>query len=138
MIHKEQDVSLPHGVDQTIKMDLLGMIANAENPFDIIYHVAKYLEKTSYEAGYAERVKENIRSVYGVCLLDEKLMTDELHDVEERLKRIEASYETGDFTEEEKTRIGFAIEHHKKDIERLKERIQIATANHESLMMEKD
>ena len=36
MKEKEQDVSLPHGEDQIIKMDILGMIHRAESPFEII------------------------------------------------------------------------------------------------------
>ncbi|MBQ9365003.1 MAG: hypothetical protein IJT82_04415 [Schwartzia sp.] len=131
----EQDVSLPHGVEQNIKTDLLGMIHSAENPFDIICRVAEYLEEASHEDGYAEQVKANLRSIYGVCLLDEKLLTDELHDVEERLKKIQDSYENGEFTEEERTRIRFAIDEHKRNIERLKLRIQLATVNKTSMMM---
>ena len=74
MGEKQRDVTVPHGREQTIKMDIMGMIHSAENPFDIIYHVAKYLEKESSEDGYAQAVRDNMRSVYGLALLDEKLM----------------------------------------------------------------
>ncbi len=129
MIEKQQDVTLPHGVDQNIKMDLLGMIQSAENPFDIICHVAKYLERASAEAGYADHVRDNIRTVYGIALQDRKLLADELRDVEERLARIRQASETGDFTEEEHHRIGFAIQLHEKNIQRLKDRIREAEIN---------
>ncbi|MGP1366307.1 MAG: hypothetical protein ACTTKW_03145 [Schwartzia sp. (in: firmicutes)] len=137
MGEKQRDVTLPHGREQSIKMDIMGMIHSAENPFDIIYHVAKYLEKESSEDGYARAVRDNMRAVYGLALLDEKLMADELKDVEERLGRIRRAYDSGDFTEEEKKRINYAITLHEENIQRLKDRIHEAEVNGTSLYMEK-
>lgn len=137
MEEKQTDVTRPHGREQSIKMDIMGMIHSAENPFDIIYHVAKYLEKESAEDGYAAQVRANMRAVYGLALLDEKLMRDELGDVEERLGRIRHAYDTGDFTEEEKKRIKYAITLHETNIQRLKDRIHEAEINGTSLYLEK-
>ena len=137
MGEKKPDVTRPHGREQSIKMDIMGMIHSAENPFDIIYHVAKYLEKESAEDGYAAQVRANMRAVYGLALLDEKLMRDELGDVEERLGRIRHAYDTGDFTEEEKKRIKYAITLHETNIQRLKDRIHEAEINGTSLYLEK-
>lgn len=137
MGEKQTDVTRPHGREQSIKMDIMGMIHSAENPFDIIYHVAKYLEKESAEDGYAAQVRVNMRAVYGLALLDEKLMRDELGDVEERLGRIRHAYDTGDFTEEEKKRIKYAITLHETNIQRLKDRIHEAEINGTSLYLEK-
>lgn len=137
MGEKQTDVTRPHGREQSIKMDIMGMIHSAENPFDIIYHVAKYLEKESAEDGYAAQVRANMRAVYGLALLDEKLMRDELGDVEERLGRIRNAYDTGDFTEEEKKRIKYAITLHETNIQRLKDRIHEAEINGTSLYLEK-
>ncbi len=137
MIEKQTDVTLPHGEDQNIKMELLGMIHSAENPFDIICHVAKYLEKTSAEAGYADHVRKDMRAVYGLALLDRKLLADEQRDVEARLARIRQAYETGDFTDEERHRIRFAIDLHQKNLERLRERIREAEINGTPPYMEK-
>ncbi len=117
---KEVDISVPHGIQQTIKMDILGMIHSAANPFDIIYHVAKYLEDTSAEAGYAQNILENMRAVYGLALLDKKLLQDELNEVMERGERIAQAYKTGDFSEEEKKRIEFAMILHRKNADRLR------------------
>lgn len=137
MGEKQTDVTRPHGREQSIKMDIMGMIHGAENPFDIIYHVAKYLEKESAEDGYAAQVRANMRAVYGLALLDEKLMRDELGDVEERLGRIRQAYDTGNFTEEEKKRIKYAITLHETNIQRLKDRIHEAEINGTSLYLEK-
>ena len=137
MTQKEPAIDLPQNEDQILKMDLLGMVHSAENPFDIIYHVANYLEKKSKETGYAQHVLENIRTVYGVVLGEKKLLTDELRDVEARKERIEKACGTLEMTEEERTRAGFAIDRHKKNIERLKERIRELKANGESLYFQR-
>jgi hypothetical protein len=137
-MQKDIDISAPHGVQQTIKMDILGMIHSAANPFDIIYQVAKYLEEASSEAGYAQNVLENMRSVYGLALRDKKLLTDELNDVIARGKRIKEAYDTGDFSDEEKKRIEFAVTLHRKNAERLKELIHKAEINGTSMYVEKE
>lgn len=120
------DVSVPHGVEQNIKMEILAMIHSGESPYLIIDHVARYLEEASAEPGYANHIRENMRAVYGCALLQKKLLTDELADVEERLKKIEKAQAEGDFTDEEKTRIGFAIGLHQKNIQRLKGLIELS------------
>ena len=128
----------PHGVQQQIKMDIVQMIHSGENPFDILSHIAQWLEKESGEPGYAQYVEEQIRSIYGFALEHVKPMKNELHEVEERLKRIEKSYENPEFTKEEHIRIGFAINQHKKNIERLKLMIQKAEADHGDMNLHKN
>ena len=127
-IHHE---NIDYTLFENIKMKMLGMINSAASPYDIIYEIAKELESVTHEAGYAHEVRQGLRSVYGLAMHDRKLLVDELADVEERLKRIEESHETGDFTDEERTRIEFAIVLHKKNIERLKGCIARAKANGE-------
>ena len=136
---KELDplITQPHGVEQQAKMEIVNMIHSGESPFDIIYHMAKRLEKSSGEPGYAQYVEDQIRAVYGFALEHVKPMQDELRDVEERLERIKKSYENPEFTEEEHIRIGFAIERHKKNIERLKIMIQKAEADHADMNITK-
>lgn len=80
--------AVPHGAEQNIKMELLGMIHSGESPYLIIDHVARYLEAVSDEPGYADHVRENLRSVYGCALLQKRLLTDELKDVAARLKKL--------------------------------------------------
>lgn len=130
-------ITQPHGREQQMKMEILNMIHSGESPYDIIYRVAQRLEKASGEPGYADYVKDQLRAVYGFALQEEILLTDELKEVEERLGRIQKAYDSDDFTEEEHIRIGFAIDRHKKNIERLKIMIQKARADHESLTVPK-
>ena len=127
-----------HGQEQQIKMDVLDMVNRAEDPFAIIYHLVKWLGEFSGEPSYAKYVEDQLRAVYGLALQLVKPMLDELDEVEVRLKRIEDAYEKPEFTEEERIRIGFAIQHHKENIERLKVLIKQATADHTKLVIKKD
>ena len=123
---------LPHGGQQQVKMEIAGMIHGGESPYDVIFHVAQWLERTSGEPGYAQYVEDAMRAVYGCALEHVRPMEDELRDVEERLVRIRAAHEKPEFTEEEKKRIRFAIDLHVKNIARLKACIERAKANGEA------
>ena len=127
----EELIRQPHGREQQIKMEIVSMIHGGESPYDVIYHVAQWLEKASGEPGYAQYVLDAMRAVYGCALQHVRPMEDELRDVEARLVRIRAAYEDPVFTEEEKKRIRFAIDLHVKNIARLKECIARAKANGE-------
>ena len=131
MAAAEELIRQPHGKEQQIKMEIVSMIHGGESPYDVIYHVAQWLEKASGEPGYAQYVLDAMRSVYGCALQHVRPMEDELRDVEARLVRIRAAYEDPVFTEEEKKRIRFAIDLHVKNIARLKECIARAKANGE-------
>lgn len=134
--NSEATVLQPHGQEQQVKMEILDMIHGGKDPFAIIYHVAKWLEKVSDEPGYAQYVEDQIKAVYGLALQHVRPMQEELAEVEARLERIKKAYASDDFTEEEHLRIGFAIEHHEKDIARLKRLIHEAEVNHTSQSIE--
>ena len=122
---------------EAVKTEFLGMIHAAKSPFDILMVLAKYLEETTHEEGYAEKIKNNLRSVYGILLEDKKLLIDELEEVQDRLLRIKNAEENPDFTEEEKKRIRFAIDLHKKNVERLQAMIKQAEAYHKEPYIER-
>ena len=128
----EEQIRQPHGKEQQVKMEIVSMIHGGESPYDVIFHVAQWLEKASGEPGYAQYVEDAMRAVYGCALEHVRPMEDELRDVEERLVRIRAAKERPEFTEEEKKRIGFAIDLHVKNIARLKACIERAKANGET------
>ena len=125
----EEQIRQPHGKEQQVKMEIVSMIHGGESPYDVIFHVAQWLEKTSGEPGYAQYVEDAMRAVYGCALEHVRPMEDELRDVEARLVRIRAAHEKPEFTEEEKKRIRFAMDLHKKNIVRLKELIARAKAD---------
>ena len=56
-------IAQPHGKEQQVKMEIVSMIHGGESPYDIIYHVAKWLERVSAEPGYAAYVEDAMRAV---------------------------------------------------------------------------
>ena len=128
----EEQIRQPHGREQQVKMEIVSMIHGGESPYDVIFHVAQWLEKASGEPGYAQYVEDALRAAYGCALEHVRPMEDELRDVEARLVRIRAAHEKPEFTEEEKKRIRFAIDLHVKNIARLKACIERAKANGET------
>ena len=121
----ENDIT-KYSKEQNLKIDLMRLIQNAADPYDIIVCVAEHLEKLSQEQGYARQVVAEMRAVYGLALKEEKPLADELKEVEERAQRIKAAYEGGDFNDEEKARIKMALEAHEKNIARLQKMINEA------------
>ena len=120
MVDAEELIRQPHGREQQVKMEIVSMIHGGESPYDVIYHVAQWLEKASGEPGYAQYVLNAMRAVYGCALQHVRPMEDELRDVEARLVRIRAAYEDPVFTEEEKKRIRFAIDLHVRIVRALR------------------
>ena len=118
-MNEPTDINLPHGLQQNIKMELLGLIHSGENPFHIICRLAEYLEEVSAEPGYAKIVKDNIRSIYGIGLGETPLLEDELQDVVSRGGKLKAAYEQETESAEVKKRIEFALISHRKRAEQL-------------------
>ena len=121
-------IETPHGVQESIKMDLLEMIQEGTEPFEIIYAVARYLETASAERGYAQHVIDNIRTIYGTALGEQKPLADEIAALESRRQRIQdyldSTKKDDTVSEEERARLNFSIKAHERKIERLKEAIK--------------
>ncbi|WP_182187459.1 hypothetical protein [Pectinatus frisingensis] len=114
-----------YGKDQNIKMDIMKMINEGKNPYEIIYYIVDYLEKVSGEKGYAANVRECIDSIYGIGLGAKQPLTDELFAVQQRCHKMEEALNDID-DEDVKKRIGFAIGQHKKFAAFLEEKIKKA------------
>lgn len=118
-------IEAPHGAQEGIKTKLLAMIQEGADPFEIIYAAVRYLEAASAERGYAQHVIDNIRTIYGTALGEEKPLQDEIHELETRRQRIQdyldATKKDDTVTEDERSRLDFAIKAHQHKIDRLKE-----------------
>lgn len=118
-------IEAPHGAQEGIKTKLLAMIQEGADPFEIIYAAVRYLEAASAERGYAQHVIDNIRTIYGTALGEEKPLQDEINELETRRQRIQgyldATKKDDTVTEDERSRLGFAIKAHQHKIDRLKE-----------------
>lgn len=118
MAESELNISMAKDTQQ-IKIDLLEMINEAKNPFDVIAHIGKWLEEISVEPGFAKYLTEQIRAVYGYALQEKKPLQDEYEEIKSRLAIMESRKDSPEFSAEIKERIGFAIEAHKKQLENL-------------------
>ena len=113
-------MSKQFGAAQELKVKLNDSINLAKNPLEIILEIAELLGEMSGEDSYKQNIYDQLVSVYGLALRDKFILSQELQEVSERLKKIESAYENPEFTDEEHKRIGYAIERHKAEIERLK------------------
>lgn len=107
------------GAAQELRVKLNESINAGKEPLEIILELAKLLGEISGEDSYYRTTRDQILAVYGFALKDKVILDDELAEVKARLEKICAAYENPEFTEEEHTRIGYALEGHKKEIERL-------------------
>ena len=113
------------GAAQELRIKLSDMINAGKPPLEIILELAKLVGEISGEDSYYQTTREQILAVYGFALKEKFILDDELAEVKARLEKISAAYENPDFTEEEHIRIGYALEHHKKEIERLENQLGI-------------
>ena len=127
-----------HGEGQQLKMEILDLIQNAADPFEIICRVAKRLGDDTGEPSFAEYVENQLRAVYGFALEHTKLISDEIKDVEARLAVMEKNRNSDEITPEEKTRIDFAIEHHRQNIQRLTAMLKRCEADGQSAILQKN
>ena len=107
------------GAAQELRIKLTDMINTGKPPLEIILELSKLIGELSGEDSYYHTTREQILTVYGLALGDKFILEDEISEVKTRLEKISAAYENPDFTEEEHIRIGYALESHKKEIERL-------------------
>ncbi len=107
------------GAAQELRTRLTDLINAGKPPLEVVLELAKALGEISGEESYYRTTREQIVSVYGLALQDKFILDDELAEVKARLEKICAAYENPEFTEEEHIRIGYALERHKQEIERL-------------------
>lgn len=109
------------GAAQELRIKLTDSINAGKPPLKIVLELAKALGEISGEDSYYQTTREQILSVYGLALGDKFILDDELAEVKARLEKISAAYQNPEFSEEEHTRIGYALERHKVEIERLEQ-----------------
>ena len=114
------DKKIVYGAAQEIKVKIMDMINAGKNSTEILLEVSKMLGEISGEESFYREVYEQILAVQGLALDDKFILKTELEEVSARLEKIQAAEKNPDFTEEEHKRMGYAIERHKAEIERLK------------------
>lgn len=107
------------GAAQELRTTLTDSINAGKPPLAIVLELAKAVGELSGEESFYQTTREQILSVYGLALNDKFILDDELAEVRTRLEKISAAQQNPDFTEEERIRMGYALERHKMEIARL-------------------
>ncbi len=107
------------GAAQELRTTLTDSINAGKPPLAIVLELAKAVGELSGEESFYQTTREQILSVYGLALNDKFILDDELAEVRTRLEKISAAQQNPDFTEEERIRMGYALERHKQEIARL-------------------
>jgi len=119
-VFKVLDKKILYGAVQDVKIKIVDMINAGKNATEILLEVAKMLGELSGEETFYREVHEQLLAVQGLALNENFILQTELEEVSARLEKIQAAEKSSDFTDEEKKRMGYAIERHKAEIERLK------------------
>ena len=114
------DKKILYGAAQEIKVKIMDMINAGKNSTEILLEVSKMLGELSDEESFYNEVKEQLLAVQGIALKDKFILEKEIEEVSARVEKIQAAEKNPDFTEEEHKRMGYAVERHKAEIERLK------------------
>ena len=104
---------------QTLRQKIRDDIKLAKNPCEILLSVAKEIGNITGEENFYPEIREEIISVYGHVLNDEKVLEIELQEISARRQKIQDALNNGDFSEDEKLRIQSALNRHDAEIERL-------------------
>ncbi len=104
---------------EEFRIKLTDLINTGKPPLEIVLELAKAIGQVSGEDSYYQTTREQIFAVYGLALHDKFILEHELFNVKARLDKLYLAYENPEFTDEEHTRIGYAIQRHKKELDRL-------------------
>lgn len=107
------------GTLQTLRQQIRDDVSLAKNPCEILLNVVQEIGKITGEENFYPELHDEIISIYGHVLHDEKILEIELQEISARRKKIQNAYDNGDFDEEDKKRIQNALNRHDKEIERL-------------------
>lgn len=107
------------GAVENLREKLNDSITLCKDPLEIVLEMAEIIGELSGEKNFYRTIQENISTNYGKIFKNKIAIDKEIEIVSERLKKIEAATQNPEFDDDEKRRIIFALERHKKEIERL-------------------
>ena len=108
-----------YGDIERLREKLNESVSLVKDPLEIVLEMAEIIGEISNEKNFYRNIQEQIFTLYGKTFKNKIAIDKEIEVVTERLKKIEVAAENPEFDEDEKRRIIFALERHKKEIERL-------------------
>jgi len=108
-----------YGAAEILREKLNESVSLVKDPLEIILEMAELLGELSGEKNFYRNIQEQLSTNYGLVLKNQFAIDKEIEIVSERMKKIEEASKNPEFDEDERRRMIFAIERHKKEIERL-------------------
>lgn len=108
-----------YGSVERLREKLNDSVTLCKDPLEIVLETAEIIGEISGEKNFYRNIQEQISATYGKIFKNKIALDKEIEIVSERLKKIEAAAQNPEFDDDEKRRIIFALERHKKEIERL-------------------
>ena len=108
-----------YGAVEILREKLNNSISLCKDPLEIVLELAEMISEISDEKNFYRTIQEQISTNYGKVFKNQFAIDNEIKIVSERMKKIEESAENPEFDDDERRRMFFAIERHKKEIERL-------------------
>lgn len=107
------------GAVERLRESLNEAVTLCKDPLEIVLEMAEIIGEISGEKNFYRNIQEQIFTMYGDIFKNKIALDKEIEIVNERLKKIETAAKNPEFDEDERRRIIFALERHKKEIERL-------------------
>lgn len=107
------------GAVEILREKLNDSVSLCQDPLEIVLEIAELIGEISGEKNFYRTLQEQIATNYGKVFKNKIAIDKEIEIVTERMKKIEAAAENPEFDDDEHRRIIFALERHKKEIERL-------------------
>ena len=108
-----------YGAVERLREKLNNSITACKDPLEIVLEIAELIGEISGEKNFYRTIQEQISTNYGKVFKNKIAIDKEIEIVTERMKKIEAAAENPEFDDDERRRMIFALERHKKEIERL-------------------
>lgn len=109
---------------QKLREKIRDEVTLGNNPYQILIDVAEEISNITGEDNFGIEIREKISSLYAYALNEPQAIQIELADVKTRREKIKSAYEVGDFDEDTKRRIKFALDRHDAEIKTLEERLR--------------
>ena len=107
------------GAVEILREKLNDSISLCKDPMEIVLEMSEIIGDLSGEKNFYRTLQEQISTNYGKVFKNKVAIDNEIKIVTERMKKIEAASQNPEFDDDERRRIIFALERHKKEIERL-------------------
>ena len=106
-----------YGAIEILREKLNDSISLCKDPLEIVLEMAELVGELSGEKNFYSTIQAQISTNYGKVFKNQIAIDKEIEIVTARMKKIEESTKNPEFDDDERRRMIFALERHKKEIE---------------------